>query len=240
MKVELSSHERDHLHALLKERPEWNVVVLAERMWDEQDGSRSHKYAKSHPYLTGMKYVLDRVREMKPERVLDIGSPIAQNVALACMDGPQVTVLDVRPNEDSEMLGLKWANANSTSLPYPDASWDFVTSLWVMGHVGDGRYGDELDTEGDLKMLSEVSRILAPGGHAILGPGLVDDRAGNIFNLHRIYTWPWLRSAFGAAGLEILEEVNLPVADEWYIDKVNPGQLCQREGHYALAMLRKK
>jgi hypothetical protein len=40
-----------------------------------------------------------------------------------------------------------------------------------MGHVGDGRYGDALDVDGDLKMLAEIARVLRPGGLAIVGPG---------------------------------------------------------------------
>ncbi len=38
----------------------------------------------------------DKLRTMAPCSVLDIGSPLAQNVAAACMPGVDVTVLDVR------------------------------------------------------------------------------------------------------------------------------------------------
>lgn len=236
----LSHAERDHLQAFTATRPDWRTVALSERIFDEDDGSRVHKYPRSHPYITGMQYVMRHILSHGPCKVLDIGSPLTQNVALACMPGVEVTVLDVRPHDDAEMLGLTWKNGTATELPYPDASWDFVTSLWVMGHVGDARYGDALDYDGDRKMLAEVSRVLRPGGTAIIGPGLVDEEGGNIFNLHRIYSWRWLRQEFVRSGFEIIETRDLHVSDEWFIDKTGSEvEARRRDGHYGLALLRK-
>lgn len=240
--IPLSNAEQAHVTGFLDARADWRLCVLAERMQDESSlMSRDHKYAKTHPYITGMHYVLHYFRDRGPCWVLDIGSPLAQNVALSCLPGVDVTVLDVRPNDDADMLGLRWRLATATSLPYDDASWDIVTSLWVMGHVGDGRYGDEFVVDGDLKMLKEIARVLRPGGTAIIGPGLVDDACGNIFNLHRIYSWPWLHKVFDEAGFDLVEQQDLFVSDEIYLSmdegKIGVGR---RDGHYGLALLRKR
>lgn len=237
---ELTSLEHAHLKSFVRSRPSWTTLLLSERIYDELESGREHKYPRSHPYLTGMQYVLQHLRELAPCSVLDIGSPLAQNVAAACMPGVNVTVLDVRPHDDAEMLGLTWRNATATELPFAAASWSVVTSLWVMGHVGDGRYGDALEPDGDLEMVAEISRVLCQGGTAIIGPGLVDAVPGNIFNLHRIYTWPWLREAFDDCGFDVLDEQDLHVSQEWFIEHGDGVKLSRRDGCYALALLKKR
>jgi SAM-dependent methyltransferase len=238
----LTDAESAHIDTFRAARPDWNTFILAQRMFDEDSiGCREHKYPRPHPYVTGMQQVMLRIRDLAPCSVLDIGSPIGQNIALACLPGVDVTVLDVRPQEDAQMLGLRWEKATATEMPFPDASWSVITSLWVMGHVGDGRYGDAFAADGDLKMLAEISRILRPGGTAILGPGLIDTVCGNIFNLHRVYTWAWLEEAFARAGLQIVEKMDLPVENDiFFVPRADGGHtVARRNGNYGLAILRK-
>lgn len=238
--VPLSSAEEAHIGAFIDARPTWQTCFLSERVYDESEGSRTHKYPKPHPYIIGMQETLRIVRELSPCSVLDIGSPLVQNVALSCMPGVDVTVLDVRPHDDADKLGLKWHTTTATAMPYPDASWSVVTSLWVMGHVGDGRYGDAFDVDGDRKMLSEIARILKPGGVAIIGPGLVSAHCGNIFNLHRIYSWEWLLEEFERVGLAVMDQRDLPVSNEVFIDSDKDAMLVgRRDGNYGLALLTK-
>lgn len=237
--IPLTEEEKRHVEGFAASRPDWRTVVLARRLIDENENTRSHKYAKAHPYITGMKYVLDYLREQMPCRVLDIGSPIAQNVSAACLPGVSLTVLDVRQNDDAEALGLAWVNATATAIPYPDASWDLITCMWVMGHVGDGRYGDPFEVNGDRKLLAELARVLAPGGTLILGVGLIDKKCGNIFNLHRIYSWEWLREAFDAAGFDVEEERSFFVSDEIFLNDAD-FEAHRRDGEYGLARLRKR
>jgi SAM-dependent methyltransferase len=239
--IPLTEAESAHVTQFVNDRADWRMCVMSERVSDEMSNSPVHKYAKAHPYITGMQYVLHRIREMGACKLLDIGSPLVQSVALSCLPGVEVTVLDVRPNDDAGMLGLRWHLASATSLPYADASWDIVTSLWVMGHVGDGRYGDDLVVDGDLRMLNEIARVTRPGGTAIIGPGLVDETCGNIFNLHRIYSWPWLLDKFDKAGFDVLEQKDLFVSNEFYVS-MNEGHIgvAKRDGHYGLALLKKR
>lgn len=238
----LAAAEQAHVDAFARERSDWMVCVLEERMSDEEQASREHKYARAHPYLTGMHFVLRRLQAMGATRVLDIGSPIAQNVAVACLPGIDLTVLDVRQHDDAEAMGLRWVHGTATSIPFTAGAWPVITSLWVMGHVGDGRYGDDLCVDGDRTMLAEVARVLAPGGTAIIGPGLISDECGNIFNLHRIYTWAWLRAEFERVGLEVIEQHELFVSGEVFLDSIDATRLkiWRRDGLYGLAVVRKK
>lgn len=236
----LTFDENEHLKSFAISRPDWRVLAMSQRLVDEDITGRGHKYARTHPYITGMQYVMSYFRNAGECKVLDIGSPLQQNVALSCMPDVEVTVLDVRENDDADMLGLRWVKGSASSIPYPAESWDFVTSLWVMGHVGDGRYGDALDVNGDRKMISEIARVLRPGGVAIIGPGLVSTECGNIFNLHRIYTWEWLLAEFERAGLYLIEKRDLHVSEEVYFDVAGENlKVHRRDGRYGLARLTK-
>ncbi len=149
-----------------------------------------------------------------------------------------------RKHNEAKDFGLTWKIGNATALPYKDASWSLVTSLWVMGHVGDGRYGDPFDVDGDLKMIGEIARVLKPGGTAIIGPGLVDSECGNVFNLHRLYTWKWLAEAFKSAGLNMVDHQNLPIDSDIYIDPAFTGVQTQfafkrLPGYYGVCKLHK-
>lgn len=237
----LSDAELAHLSAFMGRRPEWTAITLAERIYDECEGGRNHKYPLPHPYITGMHFVLERMRGFAPCNVVDIGSPLSQNIALAFMAGVEVEVLDVRPHPWSNDLGLRWRQGTATALPYADGTLDIVTSMWVMGHVGDGRYGDEFEADGDLKMLAEVARVLRPGGTAIIGPGLIGDSCGLIFNVHRIYTWDWLNAAFDRAGLDVLERREFPVTNEVYFERDGErASVLRKDGIYGAAVLRKR
>lgn len=239
MEGNFSPAEESHIRAFALARPKWRFAALSERLYDEDTGSREHKYARTHPYVAGLRYVMPRIVETAPCRVLDIGSPLIQNVALACLPGVDVTVLDIRPNDDHDALGLTWLTASATKLPFEDRSWDLVTSLWVMGHVGDGRYGDDFDVDGDRKMIAEIARVLRPGGQAIIGPGLIDEECGNIFNVHRVYSWEWLKEEFEREGLEVLETIDLPVSDDVFF-RAGSYELERRDGRYGLAWLKKR
>src|SRR5438552_1892772 len=107
----LPENEHAHVHRFVNARPDWVTLVMSERVFDEIGGTREHKYPKPHPYLTGMQYVLERVVPLAPCKVLDIGSPLMQNVALSAMPGVEVTVVDIRPNNDATTLGLNWKRA---------------------------------------------------------------------------------------------------------------------------------
>lgn len=235
--IELTAAENEHILRFQRARPGWPICVLTERIHDEDDGNREHKYGKVHPYVVGMHYVMTHLSTLPPSLVLDVGSPFQQNVAVAFLPGIDLTVLDVRPNESAEQMGVKWKVGTATAIPFQDGTFDVVTCMWVMGHVGDGRYGDDLSVSGDLKMLAELSRVLKIGGTAIIGPGLVDETPSYVFNLHRIYSWLWLSGAFENAGLELIESQDIPVENDLFF---KGGELKRADGNYALARLRKR
>jgi len=237
-RIEVTPEERAHVDTLVAARPGWDVALIAPLFCDEAAEQKQHTYTKAHPYVLGMKAVLKEVIARGPQHVLDIGSQLAQNVAVSAIT--ELTMVDVRPIIDPA-LGLNTIQGTATAITFPDASQEMVTSCWVMCHVGDGRYGDALDINGDVKMLREVYRVLQPGGIACLGLGPIDKRCGVLFNAHRIYTWEWLRERFFEIGFTVLEEKEFATTNDLFIEPTWERQMIvtRGEGTYGYVVLRK-
>ena len=186
-------------------------------LFSDEDRSpvKEHVYRHTHPFVRGMKDVLRLVNKHQPRTVLDVGSPLAQNVAVSYL--ADLTMLDVRVLED-KALGLNVIQGSACAIPFPDKSQELVTSLWVMCHVGDGRYGDVLELDGDKKMLQEVHRVLRSDGLAVLGIGPMDEAPGLIFNVQRIYSWPWIEALFKEVGFVLLEKGEYPISKDMFIE----------------------
>ncbi len=67
-----------------------------------------------------------------------------------------------------KLPSLKRLSGSLVSLPFQDGSVSSLTCLHVIEHVGLGRYGDPIDSDGCWKALRELERIVAPGGHCFL------------------------------------------------------------------------
>ena len=80
-------------------------------------------------------------------------------------------------------------------LPFEDNSIESLSCMHVIEHIGLGRYGDPLDPQGDLKAISELKRVLKPGGQ-LLFVVPVGSTAKIIFNAHRIYQYQQVAEYF--------------------------------------------
>jgi SAM-dependent methyltransferase len=130
-------------------------------------------------------------------RILDVGCGTGANLELLSEYG-EAEGVDV----SAEALafcrerGLKDVRQGAAEqLPYEDSTFDLVTALDVVEHLDD-------DTAG----LSEMRRVLKPGGRALLFVpafmflwGVQDD----VSNHRRRYTLAQLRSTVRAAGFEV-------------------------------------
>jgi SAM-dependent methyltransferase len=120
-------------------------------------------YFSFYPYLTGY---LDRF-ELAGRRVLEVGlgyGTLGQEIARrgAEYSGLDISVNPVgmmrhrllmlgRPAEDRIIQG------SALAMPFPDGSFDFVYSIGCLHHTGDLP-----------RSISEVHRVLAPGGWAVV------------------------------------------------------------------------
>lgn len=127
-------------------------------------------------------------------RILDVG----------CVDG---WVLDEYPTAlgvDSRLAPVKWVGrfdlCDAETMPHAGASFDAVTCVSVLEHVGLGWYGDPKgDEEKAGRIVAEMARVLRPGGWLLLTVpiGLKMTKDGRPF-AREIYTFDlhgWLAAA---------------------------------------------
>lgn len=137
---------------------------------------------------------------LRPARHYDIGSA-AKTMAIVAQFVP-VTMVDIRPVE-VDMPGLTFRHGSILSLPFADRSIESLSSLCVVEHVGLGRYGDALDTQGSEKAIAELKRVLRAGGHLLISLP-VDRECKVYFNAHRVFTRSYILMLLD--GLSLVEE----------------------------------
>ena len=119
-----------------------------------------------------------------------------------------VQFYDFRP-ADIELSGIRCERADLLHLPFGDNSIHSLSCMHVVEHVGLGRYGDPLAPEADLDAVSELIRVLAPGG-SLLFVVPVGRPARVRFNAHRIYGYRQIVEYFKV--LELVEFSLIPDA----------------------------
>jgi SAM-dependent methyltransferase len=113
---------------------------------------------------------------------------------------------DYRP-ADLQLSNLSTKSADLLSLPFDNESIGSLSCMHVVEHIGLGRYGDQLDAEGDLKAIAELKRVLAPDGD-LLFVVPIGGTPKIMFNAHRIYSYSQIISYFH--DLELIEFALIP------------------------------
>jgi SAM-dependent methyltransferase len=104
-----------------------------------------------------------------------------------------VRFYDYRPAR-LNLEGLLSDHVDLLSLPFDDESISSLSCMHVVEHIGLGRYGDVLDPGGDIKAITELTRVLAKGGNLlfVIPVGKPTIR----FNAHRIYSYGQIETYF--------------------------------------------
>lgn len=101
---------------------------------------------------------------------------------------------DYRP-ADLVMSNLESGAADIMTLPFENDSLESLSCLHVMEHIGLGRYGDPINAAADLTAISELKRVVKPGGTLIFATP-IGGKAKVMYNAHRIYTYELLEKLF--------------------------------------------
>jgi SAM-dependent methyltransferase len=162
--------------------------------WDDRrpcrdENAPSHGFDRHYVYHTA--WAARVLARLRPAQHADIASSLYfASIASAFVP---VRYYEYRP-VDLRLDNLATGTADLTALPFPDASVPSLSCMHVVEHVGLGRYGDALDADGDVRAMSELARVLAPGGHLLF---VVPVGAPRIqFNAHRIYSFDQVRRSF--------------------------------------------
>jgi len=120
----------------------------------------------------------------KPNLHIDIASTIRFVVQLSCI--MPVKHYDYRPPHLS-IDNLECGQVDLMNLPFVTESIGSLSCMHTLEHIGLGRYGDPLDSNGDIKAAAELARVLLPGGNLLFVVPV--GRSKIEFNAHRIYSY---------------------------------------------------
>jgi len=144
----------------------------------------------------------------KPIRHVDISSSLYFSSIVSAFI--PVDFYDYRPPE-LKLNNLTVGRADLLLLPFKSESISSLSCMHTVEHVGLGRYGDQLDPEGDLKAIKELIRVLSPSG-SLLFVVPIGRKPKIMFNAHRIYTYEQISKYFSQ--LKLKEFTLIPEKEE--------------------------
>jgi SAM-dependent methyltransferase len=121
------------------------------------------------------------------------------------------------------------------NLPIKSNTIESISCLHVIEHIGLGRYGDPIDFYGSIKALSELDRILAPGGSLFISIPVGIQRT--FFNAHRIFNPNFISIYFSNLKLT---EFSIVTSKGKFIENVNPENYKNEEYACGLYWLNKE
>ena len=165
---------------------------------DHTPSTRFDRHYVYHPAWAAR--VLARTR---PDFHVDISSTLYFSAIVSSF--VPIRFYDYRP-ADMALDNLTSEAADLTALPFADRSLNSLSCMHVVEHVGLGRYGDPLDPEGDLKAISELTRVVSVRGSLLFVVPVGRPRI--LFNAHRIYSYDQVLELF--PGFELREFALVP------------------------------
>jgi len=124
------------------------------------------------------------VNATRPDMHVDIGSRIDGFISHLLASNQKVKYLDWRNPEVKDPC-FEFVQVDIMKLPFPDNSIKSLSCLHVLEHIGLGRYGDPVDSEGHMKAVKELVRVLAPGGVLLISVPIGKEKL--CFDAHRVF-----------------------------------------------------
>jgi Methylase involved in ubiquinone/menaquinone biosynthesis len=141
--------------------------------------------------------------EIRPQKHVDISSSLY--FAAIVSSFVPLEFYDYRP-ANLNLSNINTGSADLVALQFADNSLESLSCMHVVEHIGLGRYGDQIDPEGDLKAIAELQRVLKPGGSLLFVVPVGKPKI--MFNAHRIYSYDQILEYF--AGFTLVEFALVP------------------------------
>lgn len=173
-------------------------------------------------YICHIAWAARVLAQIRPERHVDIASSVFFSAAVSAF--VPIDFYDYR-YWFLTMDNLKTGFADIRKLSFVDNSIPSLSCMHVVEHIGLGRYGEDIDTEADLKSISELKRVLARGGDFLFVVPV--GRPKVIFNLHRIYSYDQIIGYF--KDLKLMEFALIPDKTPGNLIRNAPGDLADKQ-----------
>lgn len=174
-------------------------------------------FDRHYVYFTA--WAARKVRELAPVKHVDISSSLYFSGIVSAF--VPVDFYDYRP-ADLTLSNLRSLEGNLTKLPFADDSIASLSCMHVIEHIGLGRYGDPIDSKGDIKSAAELTRVLARDG-TLLFVTPVGEKSKIEFNAHRIYSYQAVIDLF--PHLKLKEFTLIPEKSGAPIENADPSLL---------------
>ena len=179
-KLRTFTEEFDRFASFETRRRRGLPVEWSDRYACLDDKSSSTSFDRHYTYHPA--WAARALQKIRPSKHVDISSILNFSTLVSAFC--PVEFYDFRPAL-IELPGLYCGTADLTALPFATDSIQSLSCMHVLEHIGLGRYGDSLNVDGDLKAISELLRVTAPGGNLLIVVPVGKARVQ--FNAHRIY-----------------------------------------------------
>ena len=144
-----------------------------------------------HHYTYHPAWAARILAQNRPKYHVDISSILSFSTIVSAF--VPIRFYDYRP-ADLNLNNLESGFADLKKLSFPDNSIQSLSCMHTIEHIGLGRYGDEIDPQGDIKSINELKRVLKPGGDLLFVTPVGRSRIE--FNAHRIYSFEQITEYF--------------------------------------------
>jgi len=142
-------------------------------------------------YIWHEAWAARKLKEIAPEIHYDISSSL--NFIAIMSAYIKIKFYDYRP-ANLFLSNLDSTHADLINLPFESNSIDSLSCMHVVEHIGLGRYGDQLDLDGDLKAIEEIKRVVAINGDLLFVVPIGQSKI--MFNAHRVYSYEQIVNYF--------------------------------------------
>lgn len=149
-------------------RSKADVRATYDRIAESYAAARVQPWAEVADFITGLP---------AGDLVLDVGCGHGRHARPLALTGHRVIGVDLSRRllaigkeataSSREFRAIEWIGADAGSLPFPDATFDAALGIAVLHHLP--------SAEERLRALSEMRRVLQPGGEALLSVWSIDD-----------------------------------------------------------------